>query len=93
MAWRGLGRSRLAAADTADAIARLERALALFVELNREQDAARTRLDLGQALAAAGDSERAQGVLSEARDSLARMGAKHDRSRAERLLEELPSPS
>ena len=83
---RGMGRVALESRSPAKAIAALERALALYTRLAREQEAARTELYLARACQLAGLAADAQTRLENARRRFKAIGAIHDLDRAGKFL-------
>lgn len=83
---RGMGRVALELQSASSAVAALERALALYTRLAREQEAARTELFLARACQLAGQAEAAQARLDNARRRFKAIGAIHDLDRADKFL-------
>jgi tetratricopeptide (TPR) repeat protein len=90
---RGLGRIALAREVPGEAVRLLEQAHQAFESLTRTQEAARTQVFLAEALARAGDAERARLEVTHARERLVRIGAKQDARWAAQVMEELQRPS
>ena len=82
---RGMGRAAIEAGRGLAAIEALERALALYTRLAREQEAARTELHLAKACHLAGKSGEARERLDSARKRFKKIGAIHDLDRAEKI--------
>ena len=82
---RGTGRVALELRSAPNAVAALERALALYTRLAREQEAARTELYLARACQRAGQATDARAWLDNARRRFKAIGAIHDLDRADKF--------
>lgn len=88
-AHRGHGRVALARQDFRPAREALDRALALYTRLAREQEAARTQVYLARALTTAGALDEARSVVAEACERFRNIGAERDLGEAAALAGEI----
>ena len=88
-ALRGLGRVATLSGRFRDALSNLDKAIAYFKKLNREQETTRTELHRAEALLRLGHDEEARLALERANDRFMTMGAHRDSAHATRLLREL----
>ena len=88
-ALRGLGRVATLCGHFCDAIDNLDKAIAYFRKLNREQETTRTEIYRAEALLRLGQDKEARLVLKRVNKSLAAIGAHRDIAYATKLLQEL----
>jgi tetratricopeptide (TPR) repeat protein len=87
---RGLGRAALLEDNPSEALHHLSHALELYESLTREQEAARTRFHMAEALVRSGNANKARAEIERARTSFVSMDAKRDIARADELLSQIP---